>query len=231
MLRSGCNDASFIPSDGVHLFERWRPSMDQGSKHRNKWFPPKPGRMDDDIELINSEFGLTFGSCYFRKTARPFWYFGDGMLRWAEQMGIQKFCSLVTEIFQKPRKKPEMLGGVHSSPSSQVSLHVHGVSWWPNPKSFSTSPVILVLKTTRNNNPAPCLVMRPLTFSSSTGREARACATSIPFGSFGWGLMDEKCQVTLDGIGKFISKWQLKMPIITRRLHRDKGANKTGTVL
>lgn len=105
MLRSGCHDASFIPSDGVHLFERWRPSMDQGSTHRNKWFPPKPGRMDDDIALINSQFGLTFRSCYFRKTARPFWYFGDGMLRWAEQMGIQKFCSLVTEIFQKPRKK------------------------------------------------------------------------------------------------------------------------------
>ena len=95
MLRSGCNDASFIPSDGVHLFERWRPSMDQGSTHRNKWFPPKPGRMDDDIELINSEFGLTFRSCYFRKMAMPSWYFGDGMLRWAEQMGIQKFRSLV----------------------------------------------------------------------------------------------------------------------------------------
>lgn len=223
MLRSGCNDASFIPSDGVHLFERWRPSMDQGSNIGTNDFPPK--LLDDDIELINSEFGLTFGSCYFRKTARPFWYFGDGMLRWAEQMGIQKFCSLVTEIFQKPRKKPEMLGGVHSSPSSPRWVFMSTVFLGDQiPKSFSTSPVILVLKTTR-------LVMRPLTFSSSTGREARACATSIPFGSFGWGLMDEKCQVTFDGIGKFSSKWQLKMTIITRRLHRDKGANTTGTVL
>lgn len=140
MLRSGCNDASFIPSDGVHLFERWRPSMDQGSTHRNKWFSPKPGRMDDDIELINSEFGLTFRSCYFRKTARPFWYFGDGMMpscvernKWASKssaVSSQKYfrnleknlrCWVVSTLF---------------TIKSTVSLHVHGVSWWPNPKKL-----------------------------------------------------------------------------------------------